>query len=284
MSGPGTRRTTILKRRAGKTARLAFYAKRAGIAFVILGTVTYGFYAVAHSGWMNRTEMRTIQSFHEKTANAGFSVHNVLIEGRHNTGRVELKNLLGIEKDASIFSYDLDDLQHKIMTLTWVKSVIVERRLPDTIYIRLQERTPIALYQRDGKLALVDSEGVTLTDRDLNKFSDELIITGDQAPQNAAELIGLIEAEPGLHDRIEIARWIGNRRWDIKLKNGITLRLPEDDAGLAIKRLAEAQAKEKIMDRQVEAIDLRDPMRIVIQTAPGAVGKYEAGYKKEKNI
>ncbi len=233
---------------------------------------------------MNRTEARTVNSFHEKTADAGFNVRNVMIEGRVNTDRAELKSLLGIQKNTSIFSYDLTDIQQKAVSLSWVKAATVERRLPDTIYIHLQERQPIAIFQRDNKLALVDAEGVTLTDKDLGKFSDMMLITGDQAPQNAAELIGMVQAEPDLRDRVEIARWIGNRRWDVKLKNGITVRLPEEDAGLAIKRLVEAQDREKIMDRQVEAIDLRDPLRIVVQTVSPEVEKYEAAYKKEKNI
>ena len=207
-----------------------------------------------------------------------------MIDGRHYTSRAELKSVLDVEKDASIFSYDLGEIQSAIAKLPWVKSATVERRLPDTIYVKLQEREPVALYQKDGKLALVDSEGVILSNKNLSNFKNMIVITGESAPQNAPELIGLINAEPELRERIEIARWIGDRRWDIKLKNGITLRLPEEDAGLAIKRLAEAQKNEKVMDRQVEAIDLRDPMRIVIQTAPGAVDKYEASFKKEKNI
>ena len=207
-----------------------------------------------------------------------------MIDGRHYTSRAELKTALGVEKDDSIFAYDLADMQAKLSKLPWVKTAIVERRLPDTIYVKLQERQPVAIYQKDGKQALVDAEGAILTNKDFAQFKDMIVITGEAAPQNAPELIGLINAEPDLRGRIEIARWIGNRRWDIKLKNGITLRLPEEDTGLAIKRLSEAQKSEHVMDRQVEAIDLRDPVRIVIQTAPGAVDKYEASFKKEKNI
>lgn len=284
MSGSGTRRTTILKRRAGKTARLIFYAKRLGVVIVVLGGISYGVYAVCNSGWFSRTEERTVSGFHEKLANAGFKVRGLMIDGRHYTTRAELKSVLGVEKGASIFSYNLKEMQQGLTQLPWVKTAIVERRLPDTIYVKLQERQPVAIFQKDGKLALVDSEGAILADKNLKEFNGMIVVTGESAPQNAAELIGLVNAEPDLRERIEIARWIGNRRWDIKLKNGITLRLPEEDTGLAIKRLSETQKAEKIMDRQVEAIDLRDPMRIVIQTAPGAVEKYEASFKKEKNI
>ncbi|PZP56755.1 MAG: cell division protein FtsQ [Micavibrio aeruginosavorus] len=284
MSGSGTRRTTILKRRAGKTARLIFYAKRAGLVIVILGAVTYGVKTILNSMWFSRTEERTVTSFHDKMAGAGFKVRGLMIDGRHYTNRKELKSALGVQKDESIFIYDITEMRDKLSRLPWVKEAVVERRLPDTIYVKLNERRPVALYQKEGKLSLVDAEGVILTDKDLESFKSLIVITGENAPQNAPELMGLINAEPDLKERIEIARWIGNRRWDIRLKNGITLRLPEDDAGLAIKRLAEAQKTEQVLDRHLEAIDLRDPMRIVVQTSPGDAQKYDASFKKEKNI
>lgn len=284
MSRSGTRRSTIVNRRAGQTARLTFLAKRAALTFGALGLVIYGAHAALTSDWMRDAEIRATDSFNLKVSEAGFNVQNLLIDGRVHIDREQLKKLLGIQKNTSIFAYDLEAIQERLSKISWVKSAIVERRLPDTIYVRLEERVPVALWQRNGKLSLVDSEGFVLADKNLQAFNHMIVITGDNAPNNAAELVGLIRVEPELQDRIEIARWIGNRRWDIKLKNGITLRLPEDDAGFAIKRLSEAQKNEQVLDRQVEAIDLRDPMRIVVQTAPGAVDKYEAGYKKEKNI
>ncbi len=207
-----------------------------------------------------------------------------MIDGRHYTSRNELKSALDVQKGESIFIYDIAEMRERLSKLPWVKSAIVERRLPDTIYVRLDERTPVALYQKENKISLVDAEGFILTDKNLELFRNLIVITGENAPQNAPELIGLINAEPNLKERIEIARWIGNRRWDINLKNGITLRLPEEDTGLAIKRLIDAQKSEQVMDRHLEAIDLRDPMRIVVQTAPGAAQKYDASYKKDKNI
>lgn len=284
MSGSGTRRTTILKRRAGKTARVVYYAKRGGLACLVLALTSFGFQKLVNSEWYIAKKERTAESFHARTANAGLRVRGFLIDGRYHTTREELMAATGIRKDESIFTYDLAEIQKRVVSLPWVKTATVERRLPDTIYINLVERAPVALYQKNNKLTLVDAEGAALTDKNLADFKDLIVITGEQAPQNASELIGIIDAERDFKDRIKIARWIGNRRWDIELKNDVTIRLPEEDPGLAIKRLVEAQKTEQVMDRHVEAIDLRDANRIVVQTTPGAVDKYEASFKKEKNI
>jgi cell division protein FtsQ len=68
------------------------------------------------------------------------------------------------------------------------------------------------------------------------------------------------------------------------LKNGVSVKLPEDDLGQAVRRLANAQGEAGLMDRKIQSIDLRDPLRIVVQTAPGAAEEYQAAYHPQKNI
>ncbi len=241
------------------------------------------FYLVA-SGWLAQTTGRVERSFYTASGNRGFTVENLVIEGRNNVSAGQLKSLIGVEKGEPIFATDLSAIEAKLEQVAWVQDALVERRLPDTLFVTIKERQPLALWQRQGKLAVVDAEGVVLTETNLDKFSSLPIIVGDEAPQRAPELVAMIQAEPALKARLESAKWIGGRRWDLYLKNGVAVRLPEDDQGLAIARLAKAQSDGAIMDRAIEAIDLRDPVRIVVQTKPGAVQEYEASYTPDKNI
>ncbi len=229
--------------------------------------------------------MENVQTaFHEKTASQGFEVRNIFVEGRHYVDRAGLKTLLNVSKGTPIFAVDIATLQEKVTQLTWVKYARIERRFPNTLYVHLTERTPLALWQRGGKLALVDREGVELTTRDLGRFSHLMIIVGQNAPQNAAALLDILKAEPELNTRVEAAKWVGDRRWDVMLKNGITIRLPEEDMGAAIARLADAQATEKILDRRIDTVDLRDAGRIIVQTEPGAAAPLNASFTKDKSI
>ncbi len=238
------------------------------------------------SGWVDQTSARAINRVYETTSEAGFTIDNILIEGRINTDRTRLKDLIAVEKGDPIFAENLVDIRKRLESVTWVKSARVERRLPNTLFIGLEERKPLALWQKGGKLSVVDDEGIILTDKDLKRFSHLLIIVGDEAPKHASELVAMIAAEPDVQQRVEAAKWVGNRRWDLVLKSGLNIRLPEDDAGLAIRRLAQAQADESIMDRKIDSIDLRDETRIVVQTRPGAVQEYKASFQpgQEKGI
>jgi cell division protein FtsQ len=284
MSGSGTRRTTILNRRAGQSARLSYWAKRIGPAFALVLIVGYaGVYAWS-SGWVDQKQRSFVHSFHEAMVRNGFKVDTILVEGRVFASRDGLKNLIDVERGDSIYQADLDDVRARLEDVTWVKSAVVERHLPDTVYIRLIERTPLALWQKNNKLSVVDEDGVVLTDMGLERFKNLLIIVGEHAPIHAAELVATIEAEPDLKSRVESAKWVGDRRWDLFLKNGVSIRLPEEDLGEALRRLASAQAEGKVMDRKIESIDLRDPMRLVVQTSPGAEQDYQAAYTPDKNI
>jgi cell division protein FtsQ len=286
MSNLGTRRTTIMNRRAGQTARLAYWGKRIGVSLCVLGVVAYGGFYLWTSGWIAQTERRIENKIYDVTADVGFAVKNLMVEGRTYTERDDLMRRIGIERDDPTFEADLGDIETRLEQISWVRDAVVERRLPDTVYVRLMERTPLALWQRKNELVAVDAEGNVLTSEDLGRFRNLLIIVGDDAPLHAADLAAMVAAEPDLKSRVESAKWVGDRRWDLYLKNGAIVRMPEDDIGQAVRRLAEAQKDGALMDRKVESIDLRDPVRIVVQTKPGAAQDYEASFSpdKEKGI
>jgi len=284
MSRSGTRRTSILNRRAGQKARLSYWGKRLGFGAVILAALGGGYVYAEKTGWLAETQINVTESFHTSMQENGFAVTQLLIDGRVNVDRDELKSLLGVRNGQSVFEPDLSLMKARVEALSWVKSAVVERHLPDTIYIRLSERQPMALWQRQGKIAVVDREGEILSETELSKFKDLLIIVGADAPKFAPDLVAMLEAEPDFGGRVESAKWIGGRRWDLFLKNGVEVRLPEEDMGQAIKRLADAQREAQLMDRNVQAIDLRDPLRIVVQTAPGEAQDYQASFKRQNNI
>lgn len=148
----------------------------------------------------------------------GFAVANVLIDGRKNVDRNMLKDVVLAKRGQSIFEPDLSVIQKKIEGLSWVKAAVVERHLPDTLYIRLEERQPMVLWQQKKKLSVVDADGHVLATDGLAKFRNLLIVVGDDAPDHAPELVRMLSAEPHFASRVESAKWIGGRRWDLFLK------------------------------------------------------------------
>lgn len=243
-------------------------------------------------GWLGSWFFLSDADYHTKswaqdktldfTADLGFTVKDLLVEGRHYTDADVVMAIVNIRKGDPLLSFDTKSAQDMLSKLSWVKTAYVERRLPDTIYIELTERKPFALWQNNKQVKLIDDEGVFLTDHKLDRFKDFIMVVGKDAPKHSGDFLTLLNVETIVRDKVETAQYVGDRRWDLILKNGITVKLPENDVSLALSQLAGAQEDEALLDKDIKMIDMREVDRIVIRTKPGAVQdyqEYKASYK-----
>ena len=61
---------------------------------------------------------------------------------------------------------------------------------------------------------------------------------------------------------------VGGRRWNLRLNNGADVLLPEGAEAPAMARLMELQTAQALLDRPVQALDLRLPDRLVVRPLP----------------
>ncbi len=213
------------------------------------------------------------ESFRERmghaTAALGLRVHDIVVEGRQKTPEALLRAAIGVATGDPILSYSVADARARIETIRWVQNAVVSRRLPDTILVSLTERRPFAVWQHDGKFVLIDRDGQLVTDSDVGTFSGELpLVVGDGAPAAAAALIDALAAQPDIQSRVQAAVRVGERRWNLRLTNGMDVLLPEGAEAQALARLAEMQTAHDLLDRPLQALDLRLPDRLVFRPQP----------------
>lgn len=204
------------------------------------------------------------QKFITWTAAQGFTVQQVDVKGRINVPASFVSDALKIERGLPLLAYDVAAAHERLAANPWFKHVQVERRLPQTVFVTLVERIPAARWQMDGKLALVDADGVVMETGKLNGYKHLPVIVGQQARHKIRDLFTLLVAQPELAAHVVAATWVGNRRWDLRLDNDITVKLPADDAGLALARLAELMDRERLLERDVTIVDLRLLDRVVL--------------------
>lgn len=203
------------------------------------------------------------------------------MEGRKNADPQVLLGLIDAERGDPIFAFDAEKTRMNLEQLSWIKSARVERRLPGIIYVAIEERQPYALWQHKGKLSLIDPDGNKITDvpAEMARFRKLPLVVGEGAPGHAKDLLSMIDAEPVIRERVESAIFVGGRRWDLKLRNGVEVNLPEDDIAPALRRMAGEQEAKGLFDRDVVSINLQDPDRIVIRNKAGTVQNYQASFK-----
>ena len=110
------------------------------------------------------------------TARLGFRVEDILAVGRTQTGREELLKAVRVSKGAPILAFDIEAARHRVENLPWIKNAQIERILPQTIFMKVEEREPLAIWQHQGQFALIDHEGEVILRDGLERFSNLVVV------------------------------------------------------------------------------------------------------------
>ena len=259
---PSTKRGVPLKRVIpvwrGFGGIVAFFT------FILLGLISAGIWSW-NNGIITRAFDQTKWNLIAFSGAMGFTAEDVLVVGRSQTAKADLLKAVRLAQGAPILAYDLNGARERVESLPWISSAIVERMLPNTILLSVTERRPVALWQRKGSFEVIDSTGKVILGQSIEKFSDLLVVVGNDAPENTSNLLGVLETQPQLMDLATSAVRVGGRRWNIQLKGEIDIRLPAERELSAWSRLAEYEKRHGILNRGVKILDLRLPDRVIVQ-------------------
>jgi cell division protein FtsQ len=198
----------------------------------------------------------------------GLTVSEITVEGRETTDRETILAALAAGPGTPILAVSPEHVKEQLEALPWVRTAVIERRLPGTLYVRLVERKPLALWQHGGKLELVDREGSVISVTRLDRFAKLPLVVGDGAASHAAELLEMLGSNPDLAGRVTAAVRVGDRRWNLRIDNAIDVLLPADEMATAWSQLARLERSSAILKREVLTIDLRLPDRLVLRVSP----------------
>jgi len=205
------------------------------------------------------------------TGRLGFVVGDIEVEGRTTTDTATILAALDAYQGTPILAVNPARAKGQLEALPWVRSAAIERRLPGTLYVRLVERQPLAVWQHGGQQELIDRDGTVIPVPDLSRFAKLPTVVGDdRARRGAAQLIDLLANEPELAARVTAAVLVGDRRWNLRIDNAIDVLLPEDDVSGAWAKLADLERTKKLLQRDVQTVDLRLPDRLVLRVADPA--------------
>jgi cell division protein FtsQ len=178
---------------------------------------------------------------------------------------------------------DVAGIRERLLRFGWVKDARVSRRLPDMLVIDIVERTPSALWQNKGQLALIDQEGVVLDRVPIDKMPDLPLVIGPGANAHAGELGKLMGGVPTLKPQLASATWIGDRRWDLNFQSGETVALPEgaEAANRALEKFAKLDHSTGLLGRGIVRFDLRLPDKMIVRL-PRAAGESITGEQPQQ--
>lgn len=202
----------------------------------------------------------------------GFCVRDVMVQGRRFAPTDRILQAVNLKKGDAIFLKSPAAIKEDLEKIPWVKKASVQRRLPHDLFIDLEERQPIALWQHQKIHYLVDASGVVISNEKLMEFSKLPIIVGGDAPLHAPKILALLDKFPDIQKRVTALVRVGGRRWDLQLDHKITVKLPELKSEEAFARLLLVIQQDKLHASDVSVVDLRLPHQMIMRLSPtGAV-------------
>ena len=214
---------------------------------------------------------------------SGFGLDRITISGLNEMTAREVLHAAGIDERASLFSVDAEAVRERLLAMPLVQEATVRKLFPDGLQITLVEREPYALWQRQGEVFVVSADGKIIDTLRDDRFLRLPLVVGEGANERAVAFAKLLDTQPSLKPYIRAGILVGQRRWTLKLDNGIDVRLPEDNAPEALARLATLVKDKGLLDKDVLSVDLRKPDRVVLRlTEEGAAALADAQKAKAK--
>lgn len=215
------------------------------------------------------------------TARTGFAVDQVRVSGHKETSEIDILGQLELDGWTSLIGFDAEKARERIAQLPWVQSAAVRKVYPDEIEVRIEERQPFAIWQHGRELAIVEESGNVIAPFSSERHAMLPLVIGLGASEKAAEFIGKVKSYPELASRVKGYIRIGERRWDLRLENGVTIKLPENGEVQAIEDILAMDKESGVLSRDIAAVDMRLNDRLVIQLTPEAALRRDAALKEK---
>ena len=252
----------------------------AGTVAVILASLAYG----AVKGDHIPTVVEAFKDVRDAAANAaGFRIVSVALAGQHHISREDVLAAAGVTDTTSLLFLDVEQTRERLKSNPWIADATVLKLYPGELQIGIREREAFALWQKNGQVSVIADDGTVLEPYVAPRLIELPLVVGRGAETRAKEFLALLDRYPDLRASVRATVLVGERRWNLRLKNGVDVRLPETDIAPALERLVALDKEKTLTARDIVAIDLRLPDRVTVRLSEAAAqARIEAAKDKAK--
>jgi cell division protein FtsQ len=251
----------------------------AAAALVILASLAYG----VHKGGHLPALIAGMRDARDGLANAaGFRIRSIALAGNRHINREEILAVAGITGITSLLFLDVEDARDRLKANPWIADATVLKLYPGDLQIGIKEREAFALWQKDGRLSVIAHDGTVLEPYVAPQLIRLPLVVGRGAETKARDFLTLLGRYPDLRSRVQAAVMVGGRRWNLRLKNGVDVQLPESDVRTALERLAKLEQEQHLTTRDIAVIDLRLSDRVTVRLSERAAQARAEALKEKK--
>jgi len=226
---PGQSAKVLLRGRW--TSKIALLPRGIGIVGLLLllaGTLGYGAVAGQHVPAL----VSWLKDARDVTANSlGLRIAAISLSGQKEVSREEVLTTAGVTGRASLLFLDADAARAQLKANSWIADAAVLKLYPDRLQITVTERQAFALWQKDGRVSVIAADGTVLEPFVEDRYLALPLVVGPGAAQAAKDFLAIVDHYPAIRSVLRASILVAERRWNLRLENGIDVRLPAPPGG-----------------------------------------------------
>ena len=229
---------------------------------LFVGTAVFGLYRGGHLDAFVATygEPRSVIA-----RLLGFDIRSVTISGLSALDEKAVLAAAAIGPEESLPFLDAEAIRSRLLEVPMIREVAVRKFYPNALSIGIVENKPYAIWQMNGDLSVIGVDGRVIGPLDDEAFAQLPHVVGEGAASHIGEFVSLIDSQPDVKALVRAGIRVGDRRWTLKLSNGFDVYLPEENAEKALGRFAAMVRDNKILDRDIVSVDLRQSDRVTLR-------------------
>jgi len=144
-----------------------------------------------------------------------------------------------------------------------IDNVSVRNNRNGLLEVRIRHKKVVGIWQSGDKFypLLEDGTRINTPYPARPRVPDTTLFFRGEVPENVGDIIRLVSREPELMRMVGHLEFIENRRWNITLKNGAVIMLPEQNIEGAFGQLRQLG----VLGKPFTTLDLRDPGRTLVR-------------------
>jgi cell division protein FtsQ len=255
---------------------------RTGVTLTVLILLGSAGLGIVKGGHLDNLLVALSDTRNAMANSAGFRITTVAINGRKQLSQDEVLAIGGVNGRSSLLFLDAATVRDKLKANPWISDATVLKFYPGQLQIDIVERSAFALWQQDGRLSVISEDGAVLEPFVARRFVSLPLVVGKGADGKARDFLALLDRYPQVRSVTKAAVFVGERRWNLRLKDGLDIRLPENDVGNALAVLSKLDRDDKLFSRDIVAVDMRLPDRFTVQLSDDAAKARDDLFKDKK--
>lgn len=234
----------------------------------LAGALIVGGAAIAGAAWIGGSLFDAREALYASAdglATAAGLRATVEVRGVEGQRKAEVQAIALPQGRVSIMAAAPDRVKDNVESLDWVERASVSRLWPSTIRITVSRRDAFAVWQENGVLSVVDAAGERVHDARVADYAHLPRIVGRGAGPAAEPVLVALEELPLVRARLAALERVNERRWDLRLRNGTVVALPEVAPVAALRRIEQMQQASQVLDGAWSRIDTREDGRLFVQ-------------------